>query len=67
MPAEIELAEIRQALGQQVEVTAFGIPYVGTLAGFDENLGQLTIRDAEDQVLLDLDRIESFKILTGKT
>lgn len=63
MLQEVDPEEIRQAIGQRVEVMAFGLPYVGILEDYDEKSGRLQIRDQEDVAFVERERIESFRII----
>ena len=51
------------AKGKQVEVIAFGIVYAGTLDSVDVDTGTVTIVDAEDRAMIEIERIESFSIV----
>jgi hypothetical protein len=61
---EVETEEIRAAVGKQVEVMAFGVPYVGLLEQYDEAQSRLKIRDGTDIAIVEQERIESFRILS---
>ncbi len=62
MESETDLREIKKALGKKVEVLAFGIFYVGTLTKIDSKVGTIRVEDKEDYVVLEIERIESFRI-----
>lgn len=63
MLEEIDHKEIKKAVGKKVEIIAYGIPYIGTLERFDKKNSRLVVRDNSDVAMLDLDRIESFKLV----
>ena len=63
MPAEPEVKEIKQAIGKRVEIIAFGIPYLGTLKRFNQKEARLVVQEGEDVAEIDLDRVESFKVI----
>lgn len=60
---EVEPKEIRKAVGKNVEVMAFGVPYVGILEHYDEEKARLKIRDGDDIAIVEQERIESFRVL----
>jgi hypothetical protein len=72
MPATLKKAVEEDALiqalidakGKRVEIIAFGIPYAGTLHDIDMEDGIITIIDGEDSAVLEIERIESFSLLS---
>lgn len=54
---------LMDAKGKRVEIIAFGIPYTGVLNKVDVDEGIINILDAEDQAVLEIERIESFSLL----
>lgn len=52
------------AKGKNVEIIAFGILYVGALKRVDLNNGTIQIINGEDQAILEIERIESFRLTT---
>ena len=66
MLKDIDPQEIRAAVGQRVEVMAFGIPYVGLLERYDEEAARLQIRDGDDVAMVEQERIEEFRVVTTK-
>lgn len=55
--------ELEKALGKKVEVLAFGVAYVGKIKKVDLELGTIVIEDKNDSAVLEIERIEDFKIL----
>ena len=60
---EISIKQLKAALGKKVDVLAFGISYVGTLKKVDLDSGVICITEGDDYVILEVERIESFKTL----
>lgn len=60
---EVTPEQLRAAKGKKVEVLAFGIAYVGVLEKIDHKEGTIRIEDKEDYVVLEIERIEDFKVL----
>lgn len=53
---------ISNAKGKMVEIIAFGILYVGTLKKIDINNGTIQISNGDDNAVLEIERIESFRL-----
>lgn len=51
------------AKNHEVEVIAFGIAYHGRLQDINLEYGYVTVKDGADQATLELERIESFRII----
>lgn len=51
------------AVGKRVEVFAFGITYIGKLRSIDYENGVILLTDEEDNVTLELERVESFNVV----
>ena len=66
MPLDIDPADLKKAIGRQVAVSAFGIPFVGKLVGFDEEKARLEIDDGEHVAYVEHDRIDQFEIVEDK-
>lgn len=47
-------------LGQEIQVIAFGISYLGRLEKVDYEKGFIVLKDSKDQVTIDLERVETF-------
>ncbi len=60
---EVTPQRLRAALRKKVEVLAFGVAYVGWLKKVDFDEGIIRIEDKKDYVVLEIERIESFKVL----
>jgi hypothetical protein len=60
---EVTAAKLKKALGKKVEVHAFGISYVGVLKKVDARSGEVRVEDREDYVVLEIERIDHFRIL----
>lgn len=56
---------ISEARGKRVEVFAFGMTYIGNLVSVDIENGFITIKDGDDKVMLELERIEHFDVVEG--
>jgi len=61
---EISPSRLKAAVTKRVEVLAFGISYVGTLKVVDAKNGLIRIVDKDDYVVLEIERIETFRILS---
>ena len=62
-PEEINPSQIKSSLGKRVEALAFGLCYAGKLTKIDLKEGTIRIEDEKDYVILEIERIESFKAL----
>ena len=62
MSEEISSTFLKKAIGKKVEVLAFGIIYVGILKKVDRHSGLIRVEDKKDYVVLEIERIQSFKI-----
>ena len=63
MEGEITPKSLKAAVGKKVEVLAFGMAYIGILKRVDLEPGTIQIRDHGDCVVLEIERIENFKVL----
>lgn len=63
MHDEVSASQLKQAVGKKVEVLAFGITYVGILKKVDDHGGTIRIEDKGDYAVLEIERIEAFKII----
>jgi hypothetical protein len=63
MQDEVSASKLRPAVGKKVEIHAFGVSYVGKLTKVDVRSGLVRIEDGEDYVLLEIERIDHFKIV----
>lgn len=63
MENEITPGVLKGAIGKKVEVLAFGVSYVGILKKVDLEPGTIQIQDSGDYVILEIERIEAFKVL----
>lgn len=62
--AEDDLIQgLLNARGKRVEVIAFGICYMGKLAGLDVDNGTIVIQEGEDRAMIEIERIESLSLL----
>lgn len=57
------IQSIKESVGKQIDVIAFGISYSGTLKKCDVENGYIVVEDDEDTAVLELERISSFKLL----
>lgn len=57
------IKELVSAKSRTVEVIAFGIAYYGCLKDVNLEHGYVTVQDGVDQATLELERIESFRIV----
>jgi hypothetical protein len=60
---EVTAAKLKKAIGEKVEIHAFGISYVGILKKMNARTGEVWIEDREDYVILEIERIDHFRIL----
>ncbi len=60
---EVSPSRLKKAIGKRVEVLAFGISYVGKLTKLDAKNGLIRIEDKDDYVVLEIERVEDFKVL----
>ncbi len=63
MKDEVSPAKIKAALGKKVEALAFNLSYVGLLKKVDLKEGIVRIEDKKDYVILEIERITSFRVL----
>lgn len=59
----VSLPKLKSAVGKRVEVLAFGMAYVGILKKVDTKNGLIRVEDKEDYVVLEIERIENFRVL----
>lgn len=57
------IKELMAAKSHTVEVIAFGIAYHGNLKDVNLEHGFVTVVDGPDQATLELERIESFRVI----
>lgn len=57
------IQELLVAQDHEVEVIAFGIAYHGRLKDVNLEHGYVTVQDGADQATLELERIESFRVM----
>lgn len=57
------IRHLLEAKDHSVEVIAFGIAYQGRLSDVNLEYGYVTIIDGPDQATLELERIESFRVI----
>ena len=55
---------LMDAKGKRVEIIAFGIPYTGLLKKVDIEDGIINIADNDDLAVLEIERIESFSLIS---
>lgn len=60
---EVTAAKLKKAVGKKVEVHAFGVSYVGTLKKVDARSGEIRVEDGEDYVVLEIERVDHFRLL----
>ncbi len=58
------IAALIDAKGKNVEIIAFGIMYTGTLKRVDVENGTIIIASNEDQAMIEIERVESFSLVT---
>lgn len=63
MQDEVTASKLKIARGKKVEVLAFGVSYVGKLTKVDSKSGLVRVEDGEDYVLLEIERIDRFRIV----
>lgn len=63
MEDEVSLPKLKSAVGKRVEVLAFGMSYVGILKRMDAKNGLIRVEDKKDYVVLEIERIENFRVL----
>jgi hypothetical protein len=63
MQDEVSASKLKPAVGKKVEIHAFGVSYVGKLARVDAKSGLVRIEDGEDYVLLEIERIDHFRVV----
>ena len=63
MQDEVTATKLKTALGKKIEVHAFGVSYVGRLKKVDVKSGLIRVEDGEDYVLLEIERIDQFKVV----
>ncbi len=63
-PLESSISKLDYLLGKRVEIIAFGISYIGKLDAIDYEQGTLKISDENDSAILDLERVESFGLVS---
>ncbi len=57
------IRDLVAARDHAVEVIAFGIAYYGNLRDVNLEHGYVTVVDGQDQATLELERIESFRVI----
>lgn len=57
------IKDLVAAKDHMVEVIAFGIAYYGNLKDVNLDHGYVTVVDGADQATLELERIESFRVI----
>ncbi len=57
------IQDLISAKSRVVEVIAFGIAYHGNLQDVNLEYGYVTVVDGTDQATLELERIESFRVI----
>lgn len=57
------IKDLLGAKNHEVEVIAFGIAYHGRLKDINLEYGYVTVQDGADQATLELERIESFRVM----
>jgi len=65
MVDEVSPSQLKAALGKRVEVLAFGMVYAGTLKKVDTKNGLIRVEDKDDYVVLEIERVESFRVVAG--
>ena len=63
MTEETTPAKLKKALGKKVEILAFNLSYVGILKKVDAREGLIRLEDKSDYVVLEIERIQSFRLL----
>ena len=49
-----------------MEIQAFGVSYLGTLKKVDTRSGVVRVEDGEDYVVLEIERIDHFKVVARR-
>lgn len=62
MQDEVSAEKLKAAVGKRVQVLAFGIAYEGVLTKVDARSGLVRVEDEKDYVLLEIERIEQFRV-----
>lgn len=57
------IAGLRDSIGKQVEVLAFGIIYIGELTDVNVRGGFIVVVDGDARATLEFERVESYRIL----
>ena len=60
---EVSLHQIQKSIGRRVEVVAFGTCYAGVLKRYDSKSEMIRIEDRGDYVLLEMERVQAFRVL----
>ena len=60
---DVDIDQLLEATGKRVEVVAFDLAYSGTLTEVDVDKGQIRIEDGDDYVVLEVERLQSFRVL----
>jgi hypothetical protein len=63
---EVTPAKLKRVLGKRVEVQAFGVSYLGTLKKVDAKSGVVRVEDGRDYVVLEIERIDHFKVVSRR-
>lgn len=58
----LSITRLKDFIGRKVEIIAFDISYMGTLAMVDYDNGTLRIEDGNDFAILEIERVESFSL-----
>lgn len=56
------ISQLQDFMGKKVEIIAFGISYLGTIENVDYDAGTIKLVDEDDMAILEIERVESFKI-----
>lgn len=65
MDLEKSITRIDDFVGMRLQIMAYGTSYVGVLKEVNNEDGFLLIQDGKDGVTLELERIESYRIVEG--
>lgn len=63
--SDVDMDQLLKAVGKKVEVVAFNLAYSGRLKSIDSERGRIRIEDGGDYVVLEIERLESFRLLEG--
>lgn len=63
MSNESSISRLQDYVGRRVEIVAYNISYMGVLQQFDLEKGILKLIDEEDEVFLEIERVEYFSVL----